>query len=135
VVDRNQTVVENFKLRAQQRAFSQALAAGQVAAVDQLGRGVAAGDLVYVDSTQARVFQVMEISPVLDPSMPPGTVRVLMQAQTAYLTPANQPMPGVILVQPAELTRAMDAAADDLAGDRETPEASPAPIIALTDRD
>lgn len=105
MVDRNQRVVDQFKLRAQQRAFQQALAAGQVSAVDQLGRGVAAGDLVYVDSTQARVFQVMEISPVLDPSMPPGTVRVLMQAQTAYLTPAMQAMPGVILVQPGELTR------------------------------
>lgn len=135
MVDRNLRAVEQFKTRAQTRAFQAALGDGRVAATDQMQRPLVPGDLVHVDSPQARVFQIASVEPVLDPTMPTGTLRVILQADLTVFISAGAPMTGVLLVLPREVAAAASAGpAAAAAPTGETPD-TPAPAITLTDGD
>lgn len=133
--------------RAAQRAVQTAVAQGRVVALDQLGRPLAPGDLVHLDVPQARVFQILDVTPLLDPTVPPGSVRVIAQAQLTAVVPSGRPWDGCCQVQlhetlptPGTLDAAAGAGtADDAAGTdaRVAPadDVPAGPRLHLTDRD
>jgi len=88
----------NRELGNQRRAFAAAFAAGQLPVRDRFGRPLEKGSLFVWHPPHDLVFQVDDITPILDPNQPPGYVRVTVSMTAPVTWQANQPAPDIIAV-------------------------------------
>jgi hypothetical protein len=69
---------------------------------DALGRPLAEGDTVIIPSRTGQcLWQIAQIVPELQPTLPPGTLRVVLRTQSVQLMPAGE-QTEMVLVVPAE---------------------------------
>lgn len=81
--------------------FTQAVARGQLNAFDRFGQSIEVGDRVLYHAPQDLIFEVMAVDPVLDRAMPPGLMRVMLQAVVPMQLQVMTPFPSVIVLRKA----------------------------------
>ena len=78
-MDRNEKARHDFQLATERRRFQQAFAAGVVFVTDRFGNRIEPGDVaVYLPPAAGIVVQVGAVTPVLDPGVQPGFVRLTL---------------------------------------------------------
>jgi hypothetical protein len=100
-MDRNQRArAEHMtgQARALRQQFAQAFAAGQVHVKDRFGRNIALNDLVVYNPPQPLVFQVVGLDAALDPNVPPGVIRVVLNIDVPILWQSGHAAPELIVV-------------------------------------
>jgi hypothetical protein len=91
-----------------------------VVALDRLGRPLGAGDLVTTNVASDLLWEVAQVTPVLDPTAPPNLVTVEMRTKFAVRVPAKRPVPELLQVRPAPQAAQ--------SGPRAMVEVTPAPV-------
>jgi hypothetical protein len=92
--DRNARAI----LQVAEGQFAARVHAGELNALDRLGRKLQKGALVVWRPEQETVWEVVDIAPVLDPSAPQGFIRVTLAAGGTLNAFANNVQPHVIIV-------------------------------------
>lgn len=95
----DQAFMERMRRRAAQSAADIAIeraAAGEATttapgtALDAMGRVLAVGDALFLNTRQLPLVRVMGVNPVLDPSLPPGLVQVHVIYAETFVLPAGK---------------------------------------------
>lgn len=121
--------LKQMEMAKQRQQFAAAVAANQVVPRDRFGVPITAGRLVMYRPNADMVFQVADVSPVVDPRMPTGMVTVMLTIQAPITIPVGKPIINMIVIGTQALPT--DAPA-------ETPPVDPPPTdppIVLSDVD
>lgn len=70
--------------------------------LDRVGKPVRVGAAVYILGKLDTIWSVLEITPVMDPTLPPGMLKLTLTATQTSIVPANKPLPDGLLVLTAE---------------------------------
>ena len=101
-MDRNfvarQRFAEQQRLKKQNAAVRQAVQQGQFPVIDRIGQAIAVGDLFVWKPPFDMVYEVKELAPILDPSVQPGAMRLIVECRTEMKILAGQPQMGMIRV-------------------------------------
>lgn len=117
------------ELARQRRLFAQAFALGQTGAADRFGRPIGVGDKILFSNEIDLVFDVLAMTPVLDPNQPPNTVEFTLSTSFPVRVSAGMPYGKAIIIQKAEPIRQVPStdngsgheAEDPLPAPEETP--------------
>lgn len=127
-MDRNQQARDQFQLAQQRAAFARALSSGQVKILDRFANPIEKGSLVMWRTPFDLVWEVKDVVPVLDPNMPVGIVRYILEC--AVPVDLNPQVPQMAMTVCGRQNAPGHAQLD-------TPEAkspfTPEPGVALTD--
>jgi hypothetical protein len=94
---------------------------------DRFGAPVAPGANVLFRPSYDFVYQVVEATPVIDPRVPPGQVRLTLQSTTSITVPAGMPLMNMLVI---------GVAGESSSPDEQKPEPEPerpGPKLILTD--
>ena len=84
---------------------------------DAFGRELMPGDEVIVPAMTAPRFRLSTITPELDPSAPPNTLRLILTAQMVVPVQNNAPVPGLVRVRTNAEIAKVEQRAQEPAGD------------------
>jgi hypothetical protein len=85
-------------LQRQQRQFLQALSSGQVHAVDRFRNKIEAGQKILFRPPYDLIFEVVSVTPLLDPNAPAGMITLHLAVQVPVHVQANVENPQLIIV-------------------------------------
>lgn len=72
------------------------------AVLDKVGRPLSPGDAIFIMGKTDTIWSVYEITPVLDPKLPPGAMAIVLTSSYRAIVQRNTPLPDVLLVLSAE---------------------------------
>src|SRR5262245_7665100 len=104
-MDRNERARQEHmsgQARAARKAFEQAYAGGTVHVKDRHNRNMRVGDLVEFTPDRPLVFQVDQMTPVLDPRMPPGLIHVVMSCTVPITWEHGVPGKDILIIGHSE---------------------------------
>jgi hypothetical protein len=96
--DRNERARLEFAAKAARRQFAQQAEDGQITARDRFGRVIAPGALVLWTPPYPLIYEVLNVTPLLDPRVPPGLVQIVLTATAPLNVAANQAQIGLVVV-------------------------------------
>ena len=127
-MDPNKRARDEFAIARARKLFVDAVNAKQAGLRDRFGRMLTEGDQVLVTFAQPPIMQVQSIVPVLDPSVPPGHLKMVLTCTIPYVHQANQALASIVtIMQGVPVTAA--AATDESAPD------TPPEVADLTEHD
>ena len=101
-MDRNFVARKQFeeqqRLKAHNKSLREAMQAGQIPVVDRIGQAIEVGALIIWHPPFDLVFEVKEITPIMDPNVRPGAVRLIVECRTDMSLLAGQPQMGMIRI-------------------------------------
>ena len=97
-VEVNEHKIRQEQLAQQRRQFAQAVARGQLSALDRFGHPLSEGDDVLLRGDADPVFTVAAVGPVVDPNLPPGLMQVTLTTTFQYRVQAGQPAAPIVII-------------------------------------
>jgi hypothetical protein len=102
---------------------------------DRFGTPLTVGDMVIAAITPDPVYQIQQVTPVMDPNIQPGTLRVKLATEVEVLMAGGRPIPTLVRVGRVSEPAPAEAPADppplmetDAAPSVVDPEPAPAPV-------
>lgn len=137
-MDRNAKALDEFKQAKARQQFAQALAAGTTAPLDRFANPIKAGSLMLWHLPHDMVWEVKDVSPVLDPRVPPGVVRLKLECilpcdvvagnvNIGMVVVGRQNAPGHAQLDTSVMTEQSAEVAPDGNVEGQTPDSEPEP--------
>lgn len=92
--------------RLSSQEFARMVTTGQITPLDRLGQPIVAGALVLFTPQVDTIFEVVGVTPMLDPRQPQGQARVTLHAQFDIPVRLGMPLPPFIVVGMAQREQA-----------------------------
>ncbi len=97
-IDRNQKARDEFAIARARKQFQDAVASGQASLRDRLGRPLKEGDSVLVSTNVPPIMRVTSVGPILDPSVPPGYLKLELTCTIPYVEQPNKAIASLVKI-------------------------------------
>ncbi len=114
-IDRNQKARDEFAIARARKQFQDAVASGQASLRDRLGRPLKVGDSVLVSPNVPPIMRVASVGPVLDPSVPPGYLKMELTVTIPFMEQANKSIANMVKIGEAVVPAAGEVPATNVA--------------------